>query len=73
MGGSSLAEFPKEVEEFLEAEEEPPIYFGWGSMCRKKNDELVRAAIGACIDLGKVFFFLHFFFFLSFSKYHLFF
>lgn len=38
---------------FLENGEDPPVYCGWGSMCRKKNDQLVRAAIGACKKLGK--------------------
>ena len=37
---------------FLKAGE-PPIYLGWGSMCRKNNPDLCRAAVGACKIAGK--------------------
>lgn len=54
-GSNSLSPFGKELQEFLAAgeEENAPVYFGWGSMMRENNAELVRAAIGACKINGK--------------------
>jgi len=49
---SSMSPFDDRMQAFLKAGE-PPIYFGWGSMSREKNDELLRAAVGSCRRLGK--------------------
>ena len=47
-----MSPFDERLEQFLEAGE-PPVYLGWGSMCRLHNDELCRAAIKACMICGK--------------------
>lgn len=49
---TSMSPFDENLKAFVRIGE-PPIYFGWGSMSREKNDDLVRAAIGACKRLGK--------------------
>eukprot|EP00418_Pyrodinium_bahamense_P006629 CAMPEP_0179023504 /NCGR_PEP_ID=MMETSP0796-20121207/6966_1 /TAXON_ID=73915 /ORGANISM="Pyrodinium bahamense, Strain pbaha01" /LENGTH=487 /DNA_ID=CAMNT_0020719421 /DNA_START=75 /DNA_END=1538 /DNA_ORIENTATION=+ len=51
-GAGALSHFSEELRGFLDAGGEP-VYFGWGSMCRERNDELVRAAVLACKLLGK--------------------
>lgn len=49
---TSMSPFDDRMQAFLNAGE-PPIYFGWGSMSREKNDDLLRAAVGSCKILGK--------------------
>jgi len=49
---TSMSPFDDRMQAFLKAGE-PPIYFGWGSMSRERNDDLVRAAVGSCKRLGK--------------------
>lgn len=49
---TSMSPFDDRMQVFLKAGE-PPIYFGWGSMSREKNDDLLRAAVGSCKRLGK--------------------
>ena len=51
-GNSEMSPFSPEMQAFLDAGE-PPVYLGWGSMTREKNDELCRAAVGACKFAGK--------------------
>merc|ERR1712232_1448309 len=51
-GSNSLSPFGKELQAFLAAGR-APVYFGWGSMMRENNAELVRAAVGACKITGK--------------------
>lgn len=51
-GSNSLSPFSAELRAFLDGGS-PPVYFGWGSMMREHNVELVRAAVGACKLLGK--------------------
>ena len=50
--GVGMSPFDERLERFLEAGE-PPVYLGWGSMCRLHNDELCRAAIKACMICKK--------------------
>lgn len=50
--GTSMSLFDDELKAFLKKGDEP-VYFGWGSMCREKNDELVRAAVSAAKITGK--------------------
>merc|ERR1719310_1808682 len=45
--GNSLSPFTEALEGFL-GRGKSPVYFGWGSMLREKNDELIRAAVAAC-------------------------
>ncbi|CAK0894570.1 unnamed protein product [Prorocentrum cordatum] len=49
---TSMSPFDDRMQAFLKAGE-APIYFGWGSMSRESNDELLRAAVGSCRRLGK--------------------
>merc|ERR1712232_1471963 len=51
-GSNSLSPFGEELQAFLAAGR-APVYFGWGSMMRENNADLVRAAIGACKISGK--------------------
>jgi len=43
----SLSKFDDNLEAFL-ANGDKPVYIGWGSMARKNNAELLRAAISGC-------------------------
>jgi len=47
-----MSPFSPELEAFLGAGT-PPVYLGWGSMSRERNDDLCRAAVGACKITGK--------------------
>eukprot|EP00958_Prasinococcus_capsulatus_P021132 scaffold2827_cov409-Prasinococcus_capsulatus_cf.AAC.4 len=47
-----MSPFDETMERFLEAGD-APVYFGWGSMSRLHNDELCRAALEACMMVGK--------------------
>lgn len=51
-GDSEMSPFSPELEAFLDAGS-APVYLGWGSMSRVHNDELCRAAVGACKMAGK--------------------
>jgi len=48
----SLSQFDDRLQQFLAAGD-AAIYFGWGSMCRENNQDLVRAAASACKLLGR--------------------
>lgn len=44
---TALSLFGEDLQGFLERGD-APVYFGWGSMLRERNDELIRAAVAAC-------------------------
>jgi len=46
-GDESLSKFDDNLQAFL-ANGDKPVYIGWGSMARKNNGELLRAAISGC-------------------------
>jgi UDP:flavonoid glycosyltransferase YjiC (YdhE family) len=48
---SEMSPISAELRAFLDGGE-PPVYLGWGSMSRERNDELCRAAVGACKVAG---------------------
>jgi len=43
-----MCSWSDDLETFLAKDSRAPVYFGWGSMLREHNDELIRAAVTAC-------------------------